>query len=108
MISSDAIRGYIDILLLSQLRENPSYAYAMGKTISEVSGEQYAIKQTTLYSALKRMEQAGQVEAYSGESESGKPRTYYRITPAGLEAFAAKCAEWRQTKAVVDRFTEGS
>ncbi|MBF0940624.1 MAG: PadR family transcriptional regulator, partial [Schaalia georgiae] len=55
MISADAIRGYIDLIVLGLLRERPSYAYELAKTISQVSQGQYAIKQTTLYSALKRL-----------------------------------------------------
>ena len=30
MISTEAMRGYIDILILSQLVGTPLYAYAMG------------------------------------------------------------------------------
>ena len=108
MINAEAIRGYIDIFILSQLLEHPSYAYAIGKTITDMAKGEYTMKQTTLYSALKRLEAAGQVEAFPGESASGKPRTYYRITPTGLSAFRAKCAEWQQTKTIVDRFTEGT
>lgn len=107
MISADAIRGYIDILILSQLLADPSYAYAMVKKITEVADGAYAIKQTTLYSALKRLESSGDVEAFHTQSESGKPRTYYRITAAGEETLAAKCDQWEQTKLVVDRFVEG-
>ena len=107
MISTEAMRGYIDILILSQLVGTPSYAYAMGKTISEVAGGGYTMKQTTLYSALKRLEGAGHVEAFASQSESGKPRTYYQITPSGRKMLAAKSAEWQQTKEVVDRFVEG-
>lgn len=107
MISADAIRGSIDILILSQLLSGPSYAYAMAKTITEVADGAYTIKQTTLYSALKRLEASGDVEAFSAQSESGKPRTYYRLTPAGQGTLSAKCDQWEQTKLVVDRFVEG-
>ena len=107
MISAEAIRGYIDILILSQLLNGPSYAYAIGKTVTDVAGGDYVMKQTTLYSALKRLEMAGQVEGFPRTSTSGKPRTYYRITKAGLDAFSSKCDEWRAAKTLIDRFTEG-
>ncbi len=108
MISADAIRGYIDLMVLSLLRTEPSYAYELAQKISAVTGDDYAIKQTTLYSAVKRLEQAGLVDSYPGTSASGKPRTYYRITPDGLDHFALKTSEWQHTKSVVDRFTEGT
>ncbi|WP_075891534.1 PadR family transcriptional regulator [Actinomyces provencensis] len=107
MISADAIRGYVDIMILSVLRTAPSYAYELAHTISEVSEGEYTIKQTTLYSAVKRLEASGLVESYPGLSPSGKPRTYYRLTPAGSSALVEKCEEWAATKSVVDRFVKG-
>lgn len=107
MISADAIRGYIDLMVLSLLRSAPSYAYELAQQISEVTGDEYAIKQTTLYSAVKRLELAGLVSSYPGISDTGKPRTYYQINEQGIEHLHAKAREWQHTKAVVDRFTEG-
>lgn len=107
MISADAIRGYVDIMILSILRTAPSYAYELAHTISEVSEDEYTIKQTTLYSAVKRLEASALVESFQGVSPSGKPRTYYRLTPAGSSALVEKCEEWKATKSVVDRFVKG-
>lgn len=107
MISADAIRGYVDLMVLSLLRTGPSYAYELAQRISVTSAEEYAIKQTTLYSAVKRLESGGLVNSFPAASPTGKPRTYYRITPAGLEHLDQKVAEWQRTKSVVDRFIGG-
>ncbi|MFT0846282.1 helix-turn-helix transcriptional regulator [Actinomycetaceae bacterium L2_0104] len=107
MISADAIRGYIDIMILSILRGQPSYAYELAKTIAELSQDQYNIKQTTLYSAVKRLEASGWVDSFAGVSESGKQRTYYKLTTIGEEGLVAKCREWEATKSVVDQFVKG-
>ena len=89
MISADAIRGYVDIMILSILERQASYPYELVKTIARVSRGEYVIKQTTLYSAVKRLESQGLVDSRPGVSESGKPRTYYRITAAGNEYLRA-------------------
>lgn len=107
MISADAIRGYIDLMILSLLHRQPSYAYELAQQISSVTGAEYTIKQTTLYSAVKRLESAGLVTAYAGVSDSGKARTYYQISPSGRDHLTQKVAEWTSTKSVVDRFIEG-
>lgn len=104
MISADAIRGYVDLMILSLLREAPSYAYELAQKISAVTGDGYTIKQTTLYSAVKRLEVAGLVTSFAATSESGKPRTYYQVTETGLAHLGLKVAEWHDTKLVVDRF----
>ena len=107
MISADAIRGYVDLIVLTLLRDQPSYAYALAKTITEISAGEYTIKQTTLYSALKRLEAAGLTSSYASVSASGKPRTYYRLTDAGAAYLADKLAEWEATKTLIDRFAQG-
>ena len=108
MISADAIRGYVDLMVLSLLRPGPSYAYELAQRITAISGDEYAIKQTTLYSAVKRLEASGLVSSFAAMSPSGKPRTYYRITDAGLAHFDLKVEEWRSTKSVVDRFVDAA
>ena len=108
MISADAIRGYIDLIVLSLLKRQPSYAYDLAKTITEVSDGEYTIKQTTLYTALKRLESTGLAASYAGVSDSGKSRTYYRLTSEGTTHLTAKVAEWEDTKTLVDRFAKGA
>ena len=108
MISADAIRGYIDLIVLTLLRDQPSYAYALAKTITEISAGEYTIKQTTLYTALKRLESTGLAASYAGVSESGKSRTYYRLTSEGTAHLTTKVSEWEDTKTLVDRFAKGT
>ena len=55
-ISSDVIRGYNDTMILYLLWDTPSYGYEISKKISEMTDGMYNIKETTLYSAFKRME----------------------------------------------------
>lgn len=107
MISADAIRGYVDLIVLTLLTRQDSYAYELARQIDETSLGEYTIKQTTLYTAVKRLEASGLVTSHPGLSETGKPRTYYRITPAGRTHLVEKAEEWALTKSVVDRFVEG-
>lgn len=107
MIGADAIRGHIDLILLAILRSRPSYAYEISKTITDRSRGEYVIKQTTLYTAVKRLQSQGLLDSYEVLSSSGRPRTYYQLTSEGLDQLDVKLAEWRSTRALVDHFTEG-
>lgn len=106
-ISSDVIRGYNDTMILYFLIQEPSYAYEISKKIKQHSHDKYVIKQTTLYSAMTRMEKNGYVESYDGYAENGKRRTYYRVTDLGRQYYQEKCEEWILTKEVVEYFIEG-
>ncbi len=107
MISSDSIRGYNDVIILSILDEGDSYGYELSKKIRARTKEVYAIKETTLYSACTRLEKQGLIESYAGERTHGKKRTYYHISEAGQAYLASKKDEWQQTKKVVNEFLEG-
>lgn len=104
MISSDVIRGYNDTIILCLLMEQPSYGYQISRTIREMTGEKYIIKETTLYSAFTRLEKNGYVQSFAGTESGGKPRTYYRITEAGRAYYRQKCEEWAVTKEVIEKF----
>ena len=103
-ISSDVIRGYNDTVILYLLRDEPSCGYELSKSIRTLAEDKYVIKETTLYSAFTRLEKNGYIESFMQEAENGKKRIYYRITDAGRRYYRQKCAEWRLTKDVVERF----
>ena len=52
------------------------------------------------------MEDNGYIESYSQIAETGKKRTYYRITEKGKSYYKEKCEEWHLTKEVVEKFIE--
>ncbi|MDO5663178.1 MAG: PadR family transcriptional regulator [Brachybacterium sp.] len=104
MIGADAIRGHIDLIVLAILQHEPSYAYAIARSITESSGSDFVIKQTTLYTALKRLEKAGLLTSYEAHSDTGRPRTYYALTPDGTAHLIRLRAEWEATRTLVDHF----
>lgn len=106
MISSDIIRGYNDTMILFILLKEPSYGYEISKQIKEITEEKYIMKETTLYSAFKRLESNGYVESFKSDESYGKPRTYYRITDEGIKHYQSKCDEWEVTKEVVNKFID--
>jgi PadR family transcriptional regulator, regulatory protein PadR len=100
MISSDVIRGYNDTLILSILEKEKSYAYEISKKIKMISQEKYIIKETTLYSAINRLES----NAYIKAIESDDRRTYYEITSLGKAYLDEKRLEWMTTQDVINQF----
>ena len=103
-ISSDVIRGYNDTMILYLLWDTPSYGYEISKKISEMTDGMYNIKETTLYSAFKRMEKENLITSFYQSAENGKRRTYYQITDAGRSYYLSKCEEWQVTQDVVEHF----
>ena len=105
-LSSDMMRGYNDVIVLSILAEGDSYGYEISRCISERSAGRYPIKETTLYATFARLQRGGLLCAYSGTESFGRQRTYYRITPEGRQYLSEKQEEWRVVKSVIDAFID--
>lgn len=56
MISSDVMRGFNSLILLSILMKEDSYGYQISNTIKVLTDGKYIMKETTLYSAFNRLE----------------------------------------------------
>ena len=107
-IAGDLIRGHTDAIILSRLLKSDSYGYEINKTIYALSSGQFELKEATLYTAFKRLEDQGFIASYWGNSGAGARRRYYTITPAGREASHRLMMEWQETKEIMDKllFTE--
>ena len=109
-IAGDLIRGHTDAIILARLLRSDSYGYEINKTISTMSGGRFELKEATLYTAFKRLEEAGFIASYWGVSGAGARRRYYTITAGGRDAYHRLVAEWQETKEIMDnllRLEEG-
>lgn len=102
-VSADLIRGHIDTMLLRLLLERDQYGYELNKRIAKDANGQYTLKETSMYSCLKRLEQDGHIESYWGDAEQGGRRRYYRITGSGRTLYDHNRAAWQSAKEIIDR-----
>lgn len=102
-IAGDLIRGHTDAIILARLLKSDSYGYEINKIISTLSSGRFELKEATLYTAFKRLEESGYIDSYWGDSGAGARRRYYTITPAGREASFRLMQEWLETKEIMDK-----
>ena len=107
-IAGDLIRGHTDAIILARLMQSDSYGYEINKVISTLSSGRFELKEATLYTAFRRLEELGYVTSYWGDSGAGARRRYYTITPAGREASYKLLLEWQETKEIMDKLLERS
>ena len=105
-IAGDLIRGHTDAIILARLLRSDSYGYEINKTISTMSDGRFELKEATLYTAFKRLEEAGFIVSYWGTGGAGARRRYYTITPEGrAECFRLR-EEWKETEEIMDKLLE--
>ncbi len=73
-MDKEILKGSIDILLLSIIKQHDTYGYEIIQKLKENSNDLYTMSQGTLYPALKRLEQKDLINSYWGESETGMKR----------------------------------
>lgn len=102
-ITSDIIRGHTDTIILAHLCAKDSYGYQINRDISNATNQQFELKEATLYTAFRRLEQAGYIRSYWGSEQTGARRRYYGITPEGRACYERNRREWEAAKAIIDR-----
>ena len=102
-IAGDLIRGHTDAIILARLMMGDSYGYEINKIISTLSSGRFELKEATLYTTFKRLEEAGFIASYWGDSGAGARRRYYTITAAGRGAYHKLMLEWLETKEIMDK-----
>lgn len=105
-ITSDIIRGHTEAIILAHLLEHDSYGYQINKDIMKKTDNQYELKEATLYSAFRRLEQSGYIRTYWGDEAVGARRRYYSITAEGRKAYEDYKRDWETAKNTIDRLLQ--
>lgn len=100
-MSSDLLRGHTDTIILKLLMTGDKYGYEITKLVGERSGHEYELKEATMYSSLKRLENDGHIISYWGDETQGGRRKYYRITNRGHELYSNNKQGWEDAQRIL-------
>ena len=84
-------KGVLDVCVLTAIRDEDSYGYKIIKDLKPI----LELSESTLYTILKRLEEARMLVVRSTEFE-GRLRKYYHITPTGLQRLEDFKNEWKE------------
>jgi DNA-binding PadR family transcriptional regulator len=98
---SEILRGLTDTIILAELIEGDSYGYQINKAISELSEGSFELKEATLYTSFRRLEEKKLISSYWGDENSGARRRYYSITDEGRRFYQENKEDWERIEALV-------
>lgn len=101
-ISKELLKGSLETLVLSVVKDAPLYGYLIAKQLKGQSNEVFNLGEGTLYPLLHKLEDAGWLESWWREAD-GRRRKYYALTAKGRKFLAAKAAEWQVFSQAVKR-----
>lgn len=84
-------RGLLDVCVLAAIKNEDSYGYKIIKDLKPC----IELSESTLYTILKRLENAKMLTVRTAEHD-GRLRKYYRITESGLKRIEDFKTEWKE------------
>ena len=106
-LPKDLVAASAAPLVLGILARKESYGYAILSRVRELSGGRLEWKDGMLYPVLHRMEEHGWITSTTRDSEEGRRRRYYRITPDGRKRLAEHRQQWTLMTRVLNLAWEG-
>ncbi len=99
---SDILRVFTDTIILSQLTTSDSYGYAINKNICKLTNSLLELKEATLYTSFRRLEESGYIDSYWGNETGTARRRYYTITQKGRTFLKENKTDWKKIKSMLE------
>jgi PadR family transcriptional regulator PadR len=101
----DVVYGSLGLLVLKTLDAmGPMHGYRIARRIEQISGNQLALNQGTLYPALLKLEQMEWVSAKWAQSDTGRRVKVYSLTKSGRKELSRAEAQWQRSAGIIARF----
>ena len=104
--STNLLQGTLDLLILKSLLLAELHGLGISHRIAQITRGTFQVKPGSLFPALHRMEEAGWLESYWGESENKRRAKYYRLTAEGRHQLTAETQQWETIALAMQRAIE--
>jgi PadR family transcriptional regulator PadR len=91
---TNLLQGTLDLLILKALGAGELHGLGVSRRIEQITQGTFLVKPGSLFPALHRMEEAGWLTSFWGESENNRRAKFYRLTKAGKGQIEIETAEW--------------
>ena len=91
------------ILVLSVLKESPTYGYRLAQIINKRSDGLLKWREGTIYPMLHRLEKQGLITGKWQVSDKTKPKRVYSLTDTGILALKQQREEWDTFSATINK-----
>ncbi len=91
---TNLLQGTLDLLILKALGPGELHGLGISRRIEQITQGTFVVRPGSLFPALHRMEEAGWLSSFWGESENKRRAKYYRLTRAGSAQLQVETAQW--------------
>jgi PadR family transcriptional regulator PadR len=94
MPKTDLLQGTLDLVILRILALGPDHGWNISTRIRQMSREGLTTSQGSLYPALHRLEQRGDVRSEMTTTEHNRRARVYRLTSTGRRRLDSETRQW--------------
>lgn len=91
---ANLLQGTLDLLVLRALGPGQLHGLGISRRIEQITKGTFLVKPGSLFPALHRMEEAGWLSSFWGESENNRRAKFYRLTKAGKRQLDVETEQW--------------
>ena len=92
----ELLQGTLELLILKSLALAELHGMGISRRIAQITKGAFDVKAGSLFPALHRMEEAGWLTSFWGESETNRRAKFYRLTKAGKKQLHAESERWER------------
>lgn len=93
---TNLLQGTLDLLILKTLAAREMHGLGISRRIEQMTNGTFQVKPGSLFPALHRMEEAGWLKSYWGESESNRRAKFYSVTKSGVRRLSVETEQWER------------
>ena len=91
---ANLLQGTLDLLILKALGTGELHGLGISRRVEQITQGTFLVKPGSLFPALHRMEEAGWLSSFWGESENNRRAKFYRLTKAGKNQLKVETEQW--------------
>ncbi len=91
---ANLLQGTLDLLILKGLATGALHGLGVSRRIEQITRGTFVVKPGSLFPALHRMEEAGWLDSFWGDSENNRRAKFYELTKAGKNQLEIESEQW--------------
>jgi PadR family transcriptional regulator, regulatory protein PadR len=91
---TNLLQGTLDLLILKSLGTGALHGLGISRRIEQMTRGTFLVKPGSLFPALHRMEEAGWLTSFWGDSENNRRAKFYRLTKTGKSQLEVETEQW--------------
>ena len=100
---ANLLQGTLDLLILKAIGDGEFHGLGIARRVEQFTGDTFKVRPGSLFPALHRMEEAGWLTSFWGESENNRRAKYYRRTKNGERQLGVETEQWTTISRAIGR-----